>query len=522
MTFSSVTITLVMVLAITTSLSTAHVIRDCGPNPGAAYAVYNDTMTSIGWDILSIYTNASFADVDQAYAAGYVEGVATAQRICDHWFNMMGSFPNGTINPDPLGSALEDYFTKNAAWMDQMTSSNAALSGYWFQVNLVWQQFKGMFDGFSSTQKCSLTRNWLMSLGSQGDLFDLKASVQRTDWKKFTPREFNAWVARKSHCSGLIKVAADLSDLFFSHSSWYTYTSTTRIFKHYHFNYKDRSTKAKLISMSSYPASLSSFDDYHVMDNGMVSIETSIQVFDYSVYNNNTITPSSLLYWVRVSVANRMAKDSPDWAKIFAKYNSGTYNNQWMVLNLAKFTPGKDIVPDTLWVVEQMPGWVQSADQSQVLSYGYWPSYNVPSYPNIFNALGYPQAIASMGPDMLDYGGCSRANIFRRDQTNVKNITGLQFIMEYNDYEHDPFSKGNPSYAIASREDLDPVAPRCGGAYDNKVSSYSLWKSGQVIYARSGPTWQQPAFSFDATKASCGQHRGLPSTFNYDYVKMSP
>jgi hypothetical protein len=410
------------------------------------------------------------------------------------------------------------------AWMDQMTSTQAQLSGYWYQVNLVWTQWKGLYAGFSSTGKCKLSQTWLMAIGSQGDLFDLRSAlIKQEDWTKMSRTEFRQFVRSKSHCSGLIKVTDDLSDLFFSHTAWFTYQATTRIFKHYKFNFNDRSTRSKLISFSSYPASLSSFDDFHVMDTGLVSIETTIVVYDYSLYNNNTIRPSLLLYWVRVIVANRMAKDAPDWADHFARYNSGTYNNQWMVVDLNKFTPGKPIVPNTLWVVEQIPGYVQSGDQSGVLQYGYWPSYNVPAYPNIFNALGYPKAIAQFGPDMNDYQTCVRANIFRRDQTTVHDLNSMQHIMQYNNYETDPLSKGDPEYAISSRADLIAGnGAECGGGYDNKVSSYSLFKQGMQILARSGPSSQQATFSYDTTRASCPHTVGLPRVYNFSYVLMKP
>lgn len=45
-----------------------------------------------------------------------------------------------------------------------------------------------------------------------------------------------------------------------------------------------------------------------------------------------------------------------DWAKIFARYNSGTYNNQWSIVDYKLFEPRKQI-PATglLWVLEQAP-----------------------------------------------------------------------------------------------------------------------------------------------------------------------
>lgn len=69
-------------------------------------------------------------------------------------------------------------------------------------------------------------------------------------------------------------------------------------------------------------------------------------------------TPQTILYWVRVMVANRMASSGSEWSTIFAKYNSGTYNNQWMIVDNKLYTPGQPIQANTLWIAEQIPGYV--------------------------------------------------------------------------------------------------------------------------------------------------------------------
>lgn len=117
-----------------------------------------------------------------------------------------------------------------------------------------------------------------------------------------------------------------------------------------------------------------------------------------------------------------MATSGSEWADIVAKYNSGTYNNQYMVVDLKLFTPGQELRPNLLWVVEQVmmlcrystcylflgsmqtqhlldtiallieciecpvqiPGLTVAEDQTEILSRGYWPSYNVPFYPEIY------------------------------------------------------------------------------------------------------------------------------------------
>ena len=69
----------------------------------------------------------------------------------------------------------------------------------------------------------------------------------------------------------------------------------------------------------------------------------------------------------RSTVANRLATDGRSWTNIFSVHNSGTYNNQWMVVDYNQFTPGdKELKPNLLWVLEQIPGYIQTKDLTQV------------------------------------------------------------------------------------------------------------------------------------------------------------
>ncbi|CAG2123568.1 unnamed protein product, partial [Medioppia subpectinata] len=71
--------------------------------------------------------------------------------------------------------------------------------------------------------------------------------------------------------------------------------------------------------------------------------------------------------------------------------------------------------PDLLWVLEQMPTLVVSQDVTGVLrSQGYWASYNVPFFEQIFNISGYNKLVEHYG-DYYSYNNTARALIFRRD-----------------------------------------------------------------------------------------------------------
>ena len=63
--------------------------------------------------------------------------------------------------------------------------------------------------------------------------------------------------------------------------------------------------------------------------------------------------------------------------------------------------------------------YMKSGDQTEILRAGYWSSYNIPFYEDIYNMSGYFTAFEAHGTD-FSYTLCPRAKIFRRDQGKVK------------------------------------------------------------------------------------------------------
>ena len=149
---------------------------------------------------------------------------------------------------------------------------------------------------------------------------------------------------------------------------------------------------------------------------------------------------------------------------MFGRYNSGTYNNQWMIVDYKRFKKGDTVLrPGLLWILEQIPGTVMAEDVTSVLqSQQYWASYNSPYFPEIFNMSGNPELVEEYG-DWFSYDMTPRAQIFRRDQSGVTDVGSMMRLMRYNDYTNDPLSACDcqPPYsaenAISARCDLNPA-----------------------------------------------------------------
>ena len=72
-----------------------------------------------------------------------------------------------------------------------------------------------------------------------------------------------------------------------------------------------------------------------------------------------------------------------------------------------------------------------SGDQTTVLREGYWSSYNVPFYEEIFQLSGYADAVKQHGEDFT-HDLAVRAKIFRRDHGKVTDMKSYQTLMQSN------------------------------------------------------------------------------------------
>eukprot|EP01117_Protostelium_nocturnum_P000200 TRINITY_DN10274_c0_g1_i1.p1 TRINITY_DN10274_c0_g1~~TRINITY_DN10274_c0_g1_i1.p1 ORF type:complete len:528 (-),score=99.65 TRINITY_DN10274_c0_g1_i1:58-1641(-) len=483
---------------------------------GVAWGKFENKMNEMGWTILTLESNPNFDDQTQAYAAGYLEGKLTMTQIHENYVNM------APLDP-PLDPRVAQFPIQNLNWMNTQipNPSNPTPSfsqKYWTQVGLVLNQSQGMFDGFNSLAPNEWKLTW----------YQWNALQLGCDWGDINSTVSNAPTSDDNlHCSALVRLTPGNKELLSSHVTWSSYSWLLRVWKNYKLNFNSTrtGTKARRISYSGYPGVIPSFDDFYITDQQLTIFETTNSVWNMDLFKYVTI--NTVPYWIRVTVAARMADSGKEWNDIFGYHNSGTYNNQWMVIDYKRFVPSSPTIKSgLLWVTEQIPGQLYGGDQSKFLEQnGFWSSYNIPYYPYIYNISGYPAQ--SQRNNASSYEWCPRAQIFRRDAPKVNNLNDFKKIMRYNNYQQDPFALNNSCNGISARCDLNVpfcssgLNPRLHGGLDSKISTQDTMKkmSAHII---SGPTWdQQLPFAWNQRYTNVS-HLGHAKVYAFDFNEVVP
>eukprot|EP00762_Andalucia_godoyi_P000474 ANDGO_03186.mRNA.1 Phospholipase B-like protein B len=499
----------------------AHVVFNKIDHSAVAWAQFADTTFEIGWSKLQLVANPSADASQQSYCAGYLEGALTANATYNLYRTTLETFfPSGTVP-----SQLNDFFTQQKAYTDDLVSSHASSGdAYYALLGQVGVFYDGFLDGYNMELGAEhpLTYVQLQLVNAEADLGDILSYLfpsQRIDVNVASKAELELHLDAHTHCSALISLLPGHSALLAGHSTWAGYDTMLRTYKYY-----SVPSLGATIVLSGYPGGgpFSSDDFYMTQPHNLFITETTNDVFDSSLYKK--ITVNGLLCWQRTLLANALATTGAEWHTIFQRYSAGTYNNQWMVIDYKLFTPGMGSLREmTLTVGEQMPGFYMWADQSAVLEkQGYWPSYNIPFYPEVYNMSGYAAAQKTMG-DLVSYTKCPRAQIFGRDRATVKDQESMNKLLRYNNWQSDPLSLNSPSNAIMARNDLLPASAhrRLSGGIDTKTTNDVFIKQLRA-QACAGPTHdQQSVFVWSEYEKLTNQtypHYGQPDSFPFTFV----
>ena len=196
-----------------------------------AYGWYVDYEgTTSGFGRLSIATNAAFNATAQAFGAGFLEGALTSSRIYEQYLNMHAWLQSNFAGGD-IPAVYSQFFANQSQWSRAQAATN--FSVYWQAATAVLSQFDGLVAGYGAVAPANMSLGvWEFDqLNGMGDFLDLIPALQPYSeaargwrWEELTSAEIMAHVHRTTHCSALFKVTGNYSDIFFGHSSWFTYT----------------------------------------------------------------------------------------------------------------------------------------------------------------------------------------------------------------------------------------------------------------------------------------------------------
>ncbi|XP_034528393.1 putative phospholipase B-like 2 isoform X2 [Ailuropoda melanoleuca] len=485
-----------------------------GRHPEAvAWANLTNAIRETGWAFLELRTNGRYNDSLQAYAAGVVEASVSEELIYMHWMNTVVNYCGPFEYEVGYCEKLKSFLETNLEWMQAEMERHRG-SAYWHQVRLTLLQLKGLEDSYEGSMTFPTGRFTVKPLGFlllqlAGDLGDLEPALNKTKSKH---------VMGSGSCSALIKLLPGHTDLLIAHNTWSSYQNMLRVIKKYWFQFREDPQEnsplapGNKVVFSSYPGTLFSCDDFYIMGSGLVTLETTIGNRNPALWKY--VQPKDcVLEWLRNVVANRLALDGDAWADIFKRFNSGTYNNQWMIVDYKAFVPGGPSPGNrVLTILEQ-----------------------IPYFENVFNASGLQALVAQYG-DWFSYDGSPRAQIFRRNQSLVHDLDSMLRLMRYNDFLHDPLSlckacnpQANAENAISARSDLNPangsypfqaLYQRSHGGIDVKVTSMALARAFHII-AVSGPTWDQlPPFQWSSSPFSSLLHMGQPDLWKFSPIEV--
>lgn len=482
-----------------------------------AWAYWEDSLNETGWYKMHIKGNEKSSSENIMRCAGFLEGYLSHDRILNH-FNLIFDI-NEWERTRKYPEDIRNYLQSNQDYIRESVEAYREVK-YWREIGLIMNQFDGLVEGYEKkdSEQGKVTMDafdhWFMQ--SAGDMDDISEMYPNA----VQPKEH---VEPGAHCSGLIRLLPDYTDIFFSHDAWSDYRELHGELKEYDLPVKE--FKAHRITLSTRIGKLSSYDDFYINDKGLFILETTLTNFNDELYEQNT--PRSVFTWMRAVHATWTSESGKEWTETFALHNSGTYNNQYLVIDSNKFKRGQKPTKDLLWVIEQMPGITMSADiTDKLVEDGYIPSINTPSFEKLFNLAGYPEKIASWGEDgnYWDYKTSSRYIIMAREAPYINDFDTFKKFMRYNVYKRDLYANGDPGQMILSRYDLrdgfNPHFPRkMFGGLDTKALRLTEAITSMHFHGLASPEYESnPPFSFDNWPQY--NHDGLMSNWTKTWVEF--
>lgn len=499
-----------------------------------AYAEYINELNTTGWHQIHVIGNEKSESAAMARCAGAVEGYVAHTEIYQHFYGIQEYMEwniSATCDEDRYPKGYPEFVKAHMKYIRESIDAYPE-SPYWRAIGLINEQVRGVYEGYLAHPDhhfMSEMDHWCVQ--AEGDLGDFVkiVNLQQIHSDKSGPtRSLKTPPIPKElgdKCTGLVRLLDDYSDVYFAHDAWSNILDLHGTLKEYYLPMKEFT--AKTVTLSTRPGQIASLDDFYLTDSGLMVLETTMGIFNDSLFYQ--VTPNGVSTWMRAIFATRMAHNGSEWTSLFIKHNLGTYNNQYLIVDTNKFEKGKKPEKDLLWVIEQVPGTQSMAADitGDLVSKGYFPSFNKPHFPELFKLMMYPEKIAANPQTAVywDYNTSARNLLMAREAPRIHDFETFKKFMRYNNWEKDVYSNGDPGQMMMSRYDL-----RYGGLWGNKIPDAGLdTKAAKLTHARSMMAFdaiQSPAYeqqpAFDWSEFPDMVHPGLPEHWNFTWMKFKP
>lgn len=503
-------------------------------NDADAWAQFTDSYNSLGWGKIHIWTNPESESYNQMFCAGYADAYLTKDRI-QEYFYLFKEIQTGDRN-GKWHINWTNWFSQNINYMRRMTAHPH--DDYWKRTALILAQFDGMVQGYAAAKKptdIAISELDFWILQSAGDLDDL-AEV-------FQLGSRNPELTLK--CTGLVRILPDFSDVYFAQDTWSDYRELHSYLKEYNLNIPE--FKSHRVQVSTRTGHMPSVDDFWTNDKGLLVLETTMHNFNRTLYELY-VRPESVLTWIRSYHATFSSDNGKEWTENFIRENSGTYNNEYIVLDSKKFVKGEKPQDDFLWMIEQYPGIYKSQDITNLLfekDRYYFPSVNTPYFEELYKIADYPGQ-QKREPHKADFWSYEqpRTRIIRRDAEKINDYDAFKKFMRYNDYKNDDII-GNledpvdhtkfqePAQGILSRYDLRPTEGTPFGLQNNfggldaKTARLSSFMANQSFDAICSPEYDaNDPWNFkkwnDAHPDKKISYDGLSEEYQFPWTEFHP
>jgi hypothetical protein len=333
---------------------------------GDCWIIVNDTLDVNGWYILNLEGRDELEGAKMGKCFGYLEGVLTQRRLFQSICLFKDELYGGRQSQG--NPKLNKFYSDHLTWLFQSINSYPD-SLYWQQIAVICSIFNGLYEGYNSVAPDDQMIDYieLSVMVATGDSMELMGTVNALP----------AYDELLLRCTAIIKLIQNSEAIFFAHNSWTDYRSLHFVVKNY--NLPCLEFKITRVSLSTTLGLISSVDDYFINDQRLMVFETTFTLQNRSLFCNY-LTAKSVMNWMRTILAMFTSTNVIEWEDQFLTHNSGTYNNDYYVVDSKLLRYGEIVKENLVHSIAQLPGpwrWIEDLTE-ELYREGFIVSFNVP------------------------------------------------------------------------------------------------------------------------------------------------